>query len=258
MPIKAYEFPEKGELVMVKIKEINPNSAIAVLLEYPEKEGMIPITEVARKWVKDIRRFIKLNQICVARVINVDEEKNFILLSLKRVSEKEKERKIQEYRREEKAEKMLEMVANELGITLEKAYEEIGFWLQEEIGEMYKGFLLAMEKPHFLIRKGLKPSYVEVMKKVAERAIEIREREFKLDITLRCYEGDGIKRIKRVLLEAMKKFGVEVKYIAAPNYRLVLLHKDPKKAEKMIEKITSFIEEEAEKNSCEVSIRRVE
>lgn len=258
MPRKPYEFPEKGELVVARVKEVNPHSALVELLEYPGKEGMIHISEVARKWVRDIRNFVKAKQIVVALVMHVDEKKNFIALSLKRVNRKEKEKKLQEYRREEKAEKMLELVANELKISLDEAYEKIGFFLYEEFGEMYKGFLIAKEKPEMLVKKGLSKKYVEIIKKVAEKSIEIREREFKVELEIKCFESDGIERIKKLLLDLKKKFGVEIKYIASPKYLLVLKHKDPKKAEKILGEIENFGMKSAKKLKCEFSMERVE
>ncbi len=258
MPRKPYDFPEKGELVICKIKEINPHSAVAELLEYPGKEGMIHISEVARKWVRDIRNFIKPGQRVVALVLNVDEKKGFIALSLKRVGKREKERKLQEYRKEEKAEKMLELVAKELGISLDEAYEKIGFFLYEEFGGMYQGFLAAREKPSLLVKKGLDKNLAEVVKKVAEKAIEIREREFKAELEITCCEGDGIERIKKLLNEIMKKFRVEIKYIAAPKYLLTLKHKNPKRAEKTLEEIEKFGEKQAKKLACAFSMKRVE
>ena len=258
MPRKPYDFPEKGELIIGKIREINPHSALIELLEYPGREGMVHISEVARKWVRDIRNFIKPGQIVVALVLYVDEKKNFIALSLKRVGKRDKERKLQEFRREEKAEKMLELVAKELKITLDEAYEKIGFFLYEEFGEMFKGFLTAKEKPELLVKKGLDKKLAEVVRKIAEKSIEIREREFKAEMEVKCYESDGIERIKKLLNSIKKKFGVEIKYIASPKYMLVLLHKDPKKGEKILEEIAKFGEKEAKKLKCSFAMKRVE
>ena len=45
--------PRKYELVVCKIVKIFPNSALAELLEY-NKKGMIHVSEVALRCVKDI------------------------------------------------------------------------------------------------------------------------------------------------------------------------------------------------------------
>ncbi|NCN38894.1 MAG: translation initiation factor IF-2 subunit alpha, partial [Candidatus Aenigmarchaeota archaeon] len=55
------------------------------------------------------------------------------------------ERKIQDYKNEERAEKMLEMVGKELNLPLEKIYEELGYDLQETFGDMFIAFNLALE-----------------------------------------------------------------------------------------------------------------
>ncbi len=258
MPIKPYEYPEEGELVVVKIKNVNPNSAEAELLEYPGKIGMIHISEVARKWVKDIRNFVKPGQVSVALVMEVDEKRGFISLSLKRVNRREFDKKMQEFRREEKAEKMLELYAQEVGISLEEAYKQIGFKLQEKLGEMFKGFLTALENSSILVKKGFTKKDAELIKKIAEKSIEIREREFKLMISLRCYDEDGVEKIKKILSSVEKKFKVEIKYYAAPQYLLTFGDKDPKKGEKRIGEIVEYLEKEAKKAKCEFSWERIE
>ncbi len=258
MPIKPYEYPDEGELVVVKIKNVNPNSADAELVEYPGKIGMIHISEVARKWVKDIRNFVKPGQMSVALVMEVDKKRDFISLSLKRVNRREFDKKMQEFRREEKAEKMLELFAKELGITLEEAYKRVGFKLQEKFGEMFKGFLTALENPSILVKKGFNKEDVELLKKVAEKSIEIRERPFKLMLTVRSYEKDGLERVKKFLESIEKKFKVEIKYYAAPQYLLTFGDKDPKKGEKRLNEIIEFGKKESKKFGCEFSAERVE
>jgi translation initiation factor 2 subunit 1 len=199
---------------------------------------------------------VKVGQRVVALVLKVEPEKNFISLSLKRVNKREKERKLQEFRKEEKAEKMLELVGKELGMDLDKAYEKIGFPLQEIFGEMYAPFELAREKPDLLEKKGIPKKYVKVISEIAKKAIEEREIKMKAIVELKCFEGEGIERIKDILLKTQKKFGVKISYIAAPNYSLTLTHKDPKAAEKEMKKIAEFMEKLAKNANCEFSMRR--
>ena len=71
---------------------------------------MIHISEVSGKWVRDIKKFIKPNKTYVAKVLRIDERKGHIGLSLKRVPRIDKTRKMQVYKREQKAEKMLEKI----------------------------------------------------------------------------------------------------------------------------------------------------
>src|SRR3989304_5721689 len=135
MPKKPSDWPERNELVIGTVVRVNPYSAYISLEEYGNKEGMIHISEAARKWIKDIREVIKEGQKIVVLVLDVDKEKKNITLSFKRVNKRSAEEKLKGFKREQKAEKMLAQVAKEMGLSLEKTYEEIGFKLQEEFGE---------------------------------------------------------------------------------------------------------------------------
>ena len=69
MPRKATPLPQKGELVLGTISRVNPFSVQIALDEYPGKEGSVHIGEVARKWIKDIRDFVKEGQKVVCLVL---------------------------------------------------------------------------------------------------------------------------------------------------------------------------------------------
>lgn len=234
---KHKEWPEKGELVIGTVVKVNPFSAFVSLEEYGKKEGMIHISEVARKWVKDIRDFVKKGKKVVVLVLNVDKEKGHITLSLKRVRKYDAEEKMRKYKREQKSEKMLSEVAKEMNVDLEKAYKEVGFKLQEEFGEMFKGFQTALTNYDILLKKGIPEKWAKVIKSVAERQMELKEKTLKINIELKCFKPDGVNIIKKVLNDSKKKYGIEIKYISAPKYSLLLKTKDAKTGEKKLKEI---------------------
>src|SRR3972149_2446829 len=141
MPKKSQEWPDKGELVIGTVTKVNPYSAYVKLEEYG-KEGMIHISEVSRRWIKDIKELVKENQTIIAVVVNVNRGTNEVYLSLKRVNKHDASERMKEYKREQKAERMLNEVAKEMKINLNEAYKQIGFKLQENFGEMFKAFQL--------------------------------------------------------------------------------------------------------------------
>ena len=171
MPKKPSDWPERNELVIGTVVRVNPYSAYISLEEYGNKEGMIHISEAARKWIKDIREVIKEGQKIVVLVLDVDKEKKHITLSFKRVNKRSAEEKLKGFKREQKAEKMLAQVAKEMGLSLEKTYEEIGFKLQEEFGELFKAFQMSQTQQGYelLIRKGVPEKWVKVIKEIAEK-----------------------------------------------------------------------------------------
>ena len=142
-------FPMLGEIVICKITRINPNSAFARLDEY-NKEGMIHISEISSGWVRDIRQYVKPNQSVIAKVVRLNESAGEISLSLKRVDDKQQNEKMKEYNLNKKAEKMLEIAAKAMGMTLDKAYTEVGYTMQESFGSLYDGFKAVLKNPKLL------------------------------------------------------------------------------------------------------------
>ncbi len=228
--VKKRGFPMLGEIVICKITRINPNSAFARLEEY-NKEGMIHISEISSGWVRDIRNHIKPNQSVIAKVVRLNESAGEISLSLKRVDDKQQNEKMKEYNLNKKAEKMLEIAAKSMDMTLDKAYNEVGYALQENFGSLYDGFKASMKNAKLLEKRGIPAKWIPKLKEIAEKSIEQKEFEFRSRLILRSVRPDGIMLIKSLLQQA-EKSGLEVKYIAAPEYLVKYRTLDAKKGEK--------------------------
>lgn len=54
------EWPEKEELVMVMIRDVNDDGAYVQLLEYNNREALILASSVTRKRVKNVKRLLKM------------------------------------------------------------------------------------------------------------------------------------------------------------------------------------------------------
>jgi len=237
--VKRTGIPKYGENVIVTVKSITPNSALCSLDEYPEVEGMIHVSEVAGKWVRDIKKYVKVGKQYVAKVINVDEEKNFVFLSMKRLSKREKELKMNEIKKEQKSEKILNLFAKKKGISLEKAYEIVGFKLQEIYGDMYEGFEYALKQPEHLIKNGISKEIVDDLAEAAQEFIKKKEVEIKAEIRLKFFTPNGIEKIKQVLLDVKNKYNLNIKYVSAPKYLVEIKTNDPKHAQKELSRILS-------------------
>ncbi len=237
--IKRYEeWPEVGELVMVTIKEIYPNSAFVVLDEYPGKKGMIHISEISTRWIRNIRDFIKEGQRWVAKVLSVDPKRKHITLSIKRVSPSAKREKQKQWNNEIRAEKWLQMIAKELGRDPTKIYEEIGFLLQKKFDLMYNAFETAYrEGRKALVDEGIPAAWAEKMEKIAKQYIKEKEVEISKLLEIKCPDGKGVDLIKDAIIKNMPKNAV-VKYISSPKYRVAIKGKDYKECENAI---SSFI-----------------
>src|SRR3989338_4717489 len=125
---------------------------------------------------------------------------------------------------------MLELAAKSMGKTLEEAYEEAGFILQENFG-LYEGFRKALQRPDVLRARGISDAWIQTLKDIAEKSITQKEFEFRAKLFIKTLKPDGINIIKSVLNEAESR-GLEVHYISAPEYLLKYKTKEAKKGEK--------------------------
>lgn len=244
-------FPKERELVICQITEINPNSAFAEILEY-KKKGMIHVSEVAKRWVRDIREFLKEKQYVVCTVIGI--EKDHIYLSLKKVYIEDAERKLNEFKRERKSEKALELIGKKMKKTLDEAYDEVGYTMQEEFGSLTKAFEIAAKNPELLDKKGISKGWKEELIRVGKK-INVRKVHIVIsNLKLICYQPDGINIIKKALADAEKK-GFEVRYVSSPKYQLILKGKNLQEVEEKLEEISKVIVNKIKKNNGEAEFK---
>jgi translation initiation factor 2 subunit 1 len=247
--------PREGELVVCRITRINPNSAFAELVEY-ERTGMIHVSEVASRWVRDIREFIKENQYVVCRVIRVDGD--HFSLSIKRVRQEDASTRINEFKRENKAEKLLEMVAKSINKTPEQAFQEAGFSLQEEFGSLSKAFEVARKNPELLKAKGIPSAWINPIVEMVKKAYSDKTYELKAELSLMCYAPDGVEIIKGALSKAAKENGIDVRYVSAPKYMITARGKNYREIEQSITRAAESITKEINRCKGDCTFKMIE
>lgn len=238
MAIKK-DLPKWGELVLCRVKRITPYAAWCDLEEYTDEsgspvEGMVHVSEVAGKWVKDIRDFVKINKQYVTKVVRIDYQKRHINLSLKRVSKYDKREKMNSYKNEKRAERMLKQAAKNVGESLEQAYEKVGYPLQERFDSLFGAFESANEDPEVLTEAGIPQKWIGALREIFARSFKKKETVLKAELQLVTTAPDGVNKIKSVLGELEKATSATVNYISAPIYRVELKTKEPKDGEKKL------------------------
>ena len=231
------DVPEKGELVICTVTKAKGFGAFVRLEEYPDKRGFIHIKEVAAGWIKNIRDHVREGQRIVCRVMDVDPSKGYVDLSLKRVNEHQRREKIQEWKNEQKADKLLEMVGEKIGLSKEQCYEKFGNLLVEKFGNLYTAFEESVRNENVLYEEGFEGEWIDAFIDIAKSNIIIPYVEISGYVEMSCLLPDGIKHIKKALKKIEGKFDdvdVSVKYVSAPIYRIEVTAPDYKKAEKIM------------------------
>ncbi|OGI12733.1 hypothetical protein A3K64_03730 [Candidatus Micrarchaeota archaeon RBG_16_36_9] len=247
------KWPERGEIVIGTVVRVNPYSAFISLEEYGNKEGMIHISEVAGKWVRDIRKFVKVGDKIVVKVMDVDREKKHIALSLKRVRKYDSEEKMREYKKKLKSEKMLKLLANKLNLSVEDVNKKITVEIEDKFGNVFDAFQMSLTPQGYdlLIRKGINEDLAKAIKSIAEEQLEIKEANIKSILELKSYKPDGINIIKNILNDAKKQFELEIKYVSAPRYSLGIKTKNAKAGERKVKEASELIIKKIEESGGE-------
>ena len=139
MLFKKQGFPEEDELVLCTVTSVQYHSVFVDIYEYG-KSGLIHISEVSPGRIRNIRDFVKEGKKIVCKVLRINKEKGYIDLSLRRVNESEKRRKIDEIKREQNAEKIIEIAAGKIGIKTEQLYNEISEKITKNYTSLHEFF----------------------------------------------------------------------------------------------------------------------
>ena len=254
------EYPVEGELIVGTVKNVQNFGAFISLDEYTGKEGFIHIAEIATGWVKRIRNHIKEKQKVVCKVLNVDSTKDHIDLSLKRVNEHQKRDKIQEWKNSQKSQKLLEMVAKKLDITLDQAYKNFGNNLAKKYGNLYTAFEEAAFDIGILKKDGFKGPWLDYFEETAKQNITIPFVDIKGYVDVQLFVPDGISHIKKALMQGEKSeyedVEINVKYVGAPHYMITVKAPDYKTAEDQLKKAVEKIEKSIKDNDGECEFHR--
>ena len=255
---RMHEFPEEVELVVCTVKNVKNFGAFVTLDEYEDKEGFIHVRDVATGWVKYIRDYVREGQKIVCKVLGVDRSKGHIDLSLKSVNEHQKREKIQQWKNEKKAEKLLEIVAERVGISLDKAFEEFGFDLIEDYETLYGAFEQVAANPEELGEDGYEGDWIPIFVEVAQENVTPPFVQIDASLEVQCPAPNGVEVIRSALntgIEAAEA-DVLIQYIGAPRYRVLITAEDYKIAEEDLKNITNTVVEEIRSCGGEAILKR--
>jgi translation initiation factor 2 subunit 1 len=255
--MKLSEWPKPGDYAVLKVKRVMPYGAIADLEEYGEKDCFIHISNVANARIKNIRSYISEGNVRVGVIINVDTSKKSIEASLRRVTEQEEKRKLEDWKREKRADKLFERLCKSLKEDYIKTYETIVPKLSDNFGDLLSAFENAsLYGEEAFAGMGLPEKFVAAFVSHAKENIVPAEVVVKGNLTLKSRKGDGILAIKEVL-KKMNQPSVRLEYISAPKYRVIVTGQEYSDAEKLLNSVVQNAIETIEKLGGEGSFERI-
>lgn len=168
-------------------------------------EGLILSTEVTKKRVKLVNKFLKMGKKETMMVIRVDKEKRYIDLSKKKVQATEAIATEKHYKKAKMVHNILKQVATKLDCTLLELYEQFGWDLYDKYTHAFDAFRLIMNDPEAVFKEikitdEQRKALVEaISRKMAPTPVKIRS-----DFELTCFTYEGVDAIREALLAAKR------------------------------------------------------
>lgn len=245
--------PTKGELVLCTVKRLLPHCAFVSLDEYGGKEGMLHINEVSLKGVRDIKDNLFVDKILVCKVLDVNEAKGEVDLSLKRVKPVETNKKLNDVRLEKRIYKLIEYASKNAKVDVNTVITEITkhyislVELHEDLRVKGIDILNGLDLPKG-IKSALEKQFNELIEQMKITVTKV--------LTIKSEKSDGLRVIKELLNEFTNQpeISVNIKYLGAPKYAVTIGARNYKIAEQVFSSVFSLIESKAKQLSAKVGL----
>jgi len=259
MLLKKKGFPEEDELVLCNVSKVQFHSVFVNLDEYG-KGGMIHISEVSPGRIRNIRDYVKEGKKVVCKVLRVNEERGHIDLSLRRVTETQKRKKIDETKQEQKAEKILEFVAKDTGLDVKKLFDDITANISKKYASLYEFFQQIVADSNVIEDAGLEGKTAKKLEEAVKSRIKEASVKVEGKLKLTSYASDGVDVVKEALKIALEtgNKSISIKYLGAGTYNVLVNAKDYKEAEQLLKNALDKALDYIAKHNGEGEFARIE
>ncbi|MBI5072781.1 S1 RNA-binding domain-containing protein [Candidatus Woesearchaeota archaeon] len=252
-------YPEEGELVICTVTKVQSHSVFVRLDEF-DKGGMVHISEVSPGRIRNIRDFVKEDKVIVCMVLRINQERGYIDLSLRRVNEGQKRKKLEEIKQEQKAEKIIEAVAQELKKKPEQLYQEIYTPISKHYLLLHQCFQDFIKNEVSFEDVGVPAQYIKQLSEIVIQRIKPKEVYIGGKIMLQSYAPNGVELVKNALLAgiAQGKEVLQMTYLGGGAYNVLIKGEEYKEAEQVLNKVLHAVETSVPKGKATFSFIREE
>ncbi len=259
------DFPKLNSLVIATAKKVLEHGAYFYLDEYGGIEAYMPIGEVSASRVVNIEDVIKEGKKYVCKVIRVDPSRAHVDISLKKVTEQERKSKMIEWKRNQRAIKLIELTAERAKMNKDQLFKVLSQYIGNEFIDYLSIFEMPIREGYEVLDKlnldnNIKLAIIEV----AKEHIKIPIPELKAEIALFTLARNGINIIKEILAESYKNIAeikglrkVEITYIGASRFLVSIQANSFKIAELALEKFESSAKENSKRLNVSFFFKRL-
>lgn len=248
--ISSKKFPVEGETVIGKISSVSHDVVTMELLEYGNLSGLILSGELSKKRFKTVAQVTKVGNIEVCQVLKVEESTGFIDLSLKRVSDIEKQECKDRFNKSKLVYQIMSKVTKIAECSIAELYENWGYQKAEEHGTLFAYFSKAKDDLTILDNE----QNGEMFKKVISDYFKASSFKVRIDVEVTCAK-DGVNSIKKAFSKALEFDNeLEIVLLKSPIFSIVKVSNDKEEAFYSVNSASELVKQEIERLGGEFSI----
>lgn len=232
------KYPKDDEIVICTVSRIFPTTIFCSLDNYGS-EGVIPISEISPGRIRNVRDFVKEQKKVACRVLNVDEEKGHITLSLRRVSSRERKDLFDKDEKGKNADRILEILTKKEKIKIDDSKIS---GVKEKHGSLFEYFNALAKNESSTSELGLSKKDSESLLEIVRERIKIKKVKVSAKLEIKSFHADGIERIKNAL--NIKDKSVSIKYLGTPYYVVEVVGDNYKKIDNKLKETLVKIQQD--------------
>jgi len=234
--------PNKNDFVVCTVNKVLDYGAEVKLEEYPNQKGFVPLSQIATRWVKNIRNFVKLGQIRVAKVIYINTQKNQVNLSFAMVQKQTEEQKLSEWRQTKRVQQLLTIVAQDMKKDINTVWDEITNPILNKYNSVYEAFQDLKRYGKEYITE-IPKEYRNALFEVIDKNVTISNKTISETIKIETLKSNGLELIKDGFSQIPKDKDIKthLTYKGNGNYSFKAEAKDYKTIERYLSKVNDIL-----------------
>lgn len=229
---------KEDDVVLCTVVKIDSGGVFVKLDEY-NIEGHIILAEISPGRIRNIREFVSVGKKIVCKVLR--NKDNNLVMSLRRVSAKERDTILEHYKKERIFSSILKSV---VGDKTQELIDKIKD--KEDITQIVENIRSNPE----LLKKYITSKELDKLKEILSQKKE-SDKEVQKKISLKSDKENGISVIKDVL----ETKEAEISYLGSSNFLIKVKSKEYKSANAQLDKIIESIKDKAKKHHAQLEVK---